>query len=131
MRRRPHSWEHINGFRLDFGPCPAHPVLLNGPVIPLSIHTVLSLNLAMCISRHCRRHHSRQTGAETAQDLLHAWGGGLSLRLELSVNLVLVEVVGPLLLMGRRDGARAPGALLHRRAPLAGICLAIGALSVW
>lgn len=128
--RRPHSWEHIEGFRLDFDSCPSHPLLLNGPVIALSIHTVLSLGLPTCISHHCRSHPSGQTGAEAAQHLLQARGGGLSLGLELSLGLVLVEVVGPLLLMGRGDRAGAPGALLDRSAPLTGVGRVIGALPV-
>lgn len=92
MRWRPHSSrEHIEVFRLDFGSCSDHPLLLNGPVIPLAIHTVLSL----CISHHCRR----QTRAKAAQHLLQAQGGGLSMGMELSLGLV-VEIVGPLVLMG-------------------------------
>lgn len=121
MRRSPHSWEHVEGFRLDFGSWPTHPLLLTDPVVPLSIHRVLSLGLPMWISQHCRGRRSGQTGVEAAQHLLQGQGRGLGYRQELCLGLVLVLVEGPLLLMGRGDGAGAPGALLDRSAPLTGV----------
>lgn len=122
MRRRPHSWEHIEGFRLDFRSCPAHSLLLNGPIVPLSVHTVRPLSLPMCISHHCSRHHSGLTGGEAVQHLLQAWGACLDLGLELSLSL---KVVGSLLLMRQGDGAWAARALLDGSASLIRIGLVI------
>lgn len=127
IRRWPHDWDHTEGVGVNLDPNP--PLLLDDPLTFLSIHTVLSLGLPMCTSHHCRGHRSGETGAESPI-LLQARGGSLNLRLKLSQGLVLVEVVGSLLLVGRGDGAGAPGPLLDRGAPLTGVDWVIGALSM-
>lgn len=129
MRRSPHGWKHIEVLRLDLGR-PAHPLLLDGPVILPPIRTVLSLGRPVSISPHGIRQSSGWAGAEAPQHLLQARGGARGLGLELC--LVLLKVVGPLLLLERGDGAGAgaSGALLDGSGSRTWVGRVVGALPV-
>lgn len=109
MRRRPHSWEHVEGLRFDLSSTPTHLFLFNSPVVTLAIYTVLYFGPSWT----------------AIQNLVQARGCGLNLRVKLSLSLVLVQVVGPLLIVGWWDGARTPGALLNRSALLTRVGLTV------
>lgn len=85
----------------------------------------------MGASDPCRSPTFGQNRTKSVQPLLKSLWCCLNMGLKLSLGLILVDVVGPLQLVGRWDGTGAPGALLDGRTPVAGVGLVKTALSLW